>query len=410
VSFAGLRVKFGGSSGSSGRWRPGRRGGWIAATSAVAVAVLAVSVTVIASGHSSGSTSITNAADSHAKTSTTVSHPKKKPVAPLTLVSVTPSDGAAGVNGATSITVTFSTPLAGTTALPTLSPKISGNWSVSGTHATFTPAIGYRPGTHVTVKIPAGMTSSAGATLAQRAAARFTTGRYSTLRLQQLLAQLGYLPLTWSPTSGLTPGSSANAQLSAAYNPPTGTFTFNSGYPTALTSQWSVGSNNMIIQGAVQTFEYDQGLTMDGIAGPAVWQHLFTAVANQQTNKHGYTYVHVSQSGTETLTLWHDGSVRLTTPVNTGIAGRGTADGTYPVYSRFPVTIMSGTNPDGSKYHDTVQWVSYFNGGDAVHYFARPGYGYYQSLGCVELPYDPAVRAYNLMYYGTLVTVTGPEA
>ena len=166
----------------------------------------------------------------------------------------------------------------------------------------------------------------------------------------------------------------------------------------------------MIIQGAVRTFEYDQGLTMDGIAGPSVWQHLFTAVANQQTNKHGYTYVWVNQAGSEQLTLWHDGVVRVHTLVNTGIAGRGTDDGTYPVYLRYQSTWMDGKNPDGTKYHDFVQWVSYFNGGDAVHYFVRPGYGYYQSLGCVELPYSPAVSAFNLMTYGTLVTVVGPVA
>jgi peptidoglycan hydrolase-like protein with peptidoglycan-binding domain len=228
----------------------------------------------------------------------------------------------------------------------------------------------------------------------------------------QLLAQLGYLPVTWTPSesTGDVSATDANAQLSAAYDPPAGSFSFHSGYPTTLTSQWSVGSGNIIVQGAVRTFEYDQGLTMDGLAGPSVWSHLFNAVATGKRNEHGYTYVYVSQSGNEHMTLYHDGRVALTTLVNTGIAGRGTADGTYPVYERFQDTIMSGTNPDGSKYHDNVQWVSYFNGGDAVHYFDRYGYGYYQSLGCVELPYDPAVKAYNLMTYGTLVTVAGPEA
>jgi len=54
--------------------------------------------------------------------------------------------------------------------------------------------------------------------------------------------------------------------------------------------------------------------------------------------------------------------------------------------------------------------VSYFNGGDAVHYFPRPGYGYYQSLGCVELQYNPAEYIWPYMTYGTLVTVTGPVA
>ena len=37
---------------------------------------------------------------------------------------------------------------------------------------------------------------------------------------------------------------------------------------------------------------------------------------------------------------------------------------------------MSGTNPDGSHYSDPgVPWVSYFNGGDALHGFLRASYG-----------------------------------
>ena len=60
----------------------------------------------------------------------------------------------------------------------------------------------------------------------------------------------------------------------------------------------------------------------------------------------------------------------------------------------------------GSHYADPVQWVSYFEGGSAVHYIARGPYGYPQSLGCVELPYSAAAAAYPYLPYGTLVTVT----
>jgi hypothetical protein len=50
-----------------------------------------------------------------------------------------------------------------------------------------------------------------------------------------------------------------------------------------------------------------------------------------------------------------------------------------------------------------------------VHAFPRGSYGWYQSLGCVELPYDgsgPGVaeNVWNLITYGTLVTVVGPVA
>jgi hypothetical protein len=88
--------------------------------------------------------------------------------------------------------------------------------------------------------------------------------------------------------------------------------------------------------------------------------------------------------------------------------GLPTADGTFPVYLRYYFQIMQGTNPDGSQYADPVYYVSYFNGGDAVHYFSRGGYGYNQSLGCVELPWDAAKKADPYLTYGSLVTVTGP--
>ena len=61
--------------------------------------------------------------------------------------------------------------------------------------------------------------------------------------------------------------------------------------------------------------------------------------------------------------------------------------GTFPVFEHLASTTMSGTNPDGSHYNDPgVKWVSYFNGGDALHAFNRASFGTPQSLGCVELP------------------------
>ena len=49
----------------------------------------------------------------------------------------------------------------------------------------------------------------------------FTTGSFSNMRLQQLMAQLGYLPMTWKAKSGPAIGAtSAKAQLAAAYQAP----------------------------------------------------------------------------------------------------------------------------------------------------------------------------------------------
>jgi peptidoglycan hydrolase-like protein with peptidoglycan-binding domain len=354
--------------------------------------------------------------------STPLTHKPKHvvpPVGPLEVVSVSPAGGARDANGGAPITVTFSSALGPLTPLPALSPKIAGSWQVAGKTATFTPSYGYLPDTKVTLKIPGGVNGMQGlatpaGVLSQPRTVKFTTGSFSTLRLQQVLAQLGYLPLTWTAALTMHPMSipygDVNAQLSAAYTPPAGAFKFKHGYPSELTSQWKTGSDNMLDQGAVRAFESDRGLTMDGVAGPLVWADLLKAAAVDKGNANGYTYALANQKYPETLTVWHNGTVIEHTLVNTGIAGRGTQDGTFPVYLRYQFNYMDGTNPDGTKYHDPVWYISYFNGGDAVHYFARYGYGYYQSLGCVEAPWDAAKKVWSYMTYGTLVTVVGPEA
>jgi L,D-transpeptidase catalytic domain/Bacterial Ig-like domain len=376
-------------------------------TAAGAVAVIVISLIVVAV------TGPAHPAPSAAKSSTVVSHKKK--AGPVSVVSVSPGNGSTGVNGASPITVTYSGSIPDGTPVPTVSPRIAGSWQVTGDKATFTPQVGFKEDTHVTVHIP----PSAGTTATTTAAmsVRFTTGKYSTLRLDQLLSQLGYIPLSWAPAdpSGDIPATDANAQLAAAYDPPPGTFTFDSGYPKALTRMWSAGTGNEIIDGAVRTFEYDQNLTMDGDAGRQVWSNLLTAIAKGERTQHGYTYVWVTQAGSEHLDLYHNGKLAITSAANTGIPAANTQDGTFPVYLRYTVTQMKGLNPDGTPYDDTVYWASYFNGGDAVHAFPRGSYGFYQSLGCVELPYNgsgPGVaeNVYNLITYGTLVTVTGPVA
>jgi len=401
----------------------------IAVTAGAAAAVIvAGSAFAATSAHASGQVRLVSAGDGKQVTKP-VAKPAPPAPKPLTLLSVSPADGTRHANGGGPITLTFSSALSPATPLPTLSPKIAGNWTVSGATATFTPSYGYAPGTKVRLKVPGGSAGMAGAaasagTLGTSSSITFTTGGYSTLRLQQILAQLGYLPLTWAPADGASDGvlpasapaaarttPSLNEQVADAYQPPAGTFSFQPGYPAQLTEQWKAGQDNILDVGAIRAFQYDHGLIMDGTAGPQVWTSLLTAAAADQVNPNGYTYALASQSSPhETLKVWHNGKLILDTPANTGIAGASTVDGTFPVYERLPFQIMKGTNPDGTKYADPVQWISYFNGGDAVHYFYRPGYGYYQSLGCVELPLSPAKFIYNYLTYGTLVTVTGPVA
>ena len=324
------------------------------------------------------------------------------PPPPLRLLSVSPAAGSRGVDGADSITVPFNQPLPASAPLPRLSPAVAGAWQREGDAAVFTPQPGIPAGTRETV-----MVSTGDGPVRSEQKFSFTTAAYSTLRLQELLAQLGYLPMSWAPAVGAAiPDQSPAAQLAAAYQPPPGTFTWRHGYPSALHSFWRQGSANLLARGAITGFEADHGLATDGVAGPRVWAELLRAAETGAGNRHGYSYAIASQSIPETLTIWHDGRQVFSSAANTGISAAPTPVGTFPVYEKLPFQVMQGTNPDGSHYADPVQWVSYFEGGSAVHYIARGSYGYPQSLGCVELPYSAAAQAYPYLPYGTLVTVT----
>jgi hypothetical protein len=350
---------------------------------------------------------------------TTSGDPAAKPAAkggsasaPLQVKSVTPARGSGSANGAADVVVHFSEPLASTSPLPAVTPAINGTWSGAGTSTlTFSPARGFKADTRVTVKIPGGamgVRSTGGGLLAKTVKIHYRTRNYSTRRLDELLAQLGYLPMTWTPAAGATSPAASDAagQLAAAYNPPAGSYTWATGYPTKLREFWRNGTTaGLILKGAVMAFESNHGLGIDGVAGPQVWSAVFKAVASHETNPHGYTYAIASEANPETLTIWHDGHQVLRTLANTGIPASPTTVGTAPVYLRYYFQIMKGKNPDGSKYADPVYYVSYFRNGEAVHYFPRGGYGYPQSLGCVELPWDEAKLAWPYLTYGSLVTV-----
>jgi hypothetical protein len=336
--------------------------------------------------------------------------PAASPAAPLQVVSVTEGGATTHTDGADPVQVTLSAPLAATSPLPVVRPAVPGTWKRTADTLAFTPATPFQPGTAVRVRFRAGqrgLRSAAGGLLASPVVDHLHTSGWSNLRLKQLLAQLGYLPLKWKAQNASAPQPDSMAtELAALYAPPAGTFSWKGGYPKILTSFWG-GPWSLIMEGAIRAFQADEGQTMTGVMTYSLWQHLLKAAAKGHTNPHGYTYALASKGSPETLTVWHDGKVVMHTLANTGIPAAPTADGTFPVYLRYQFQIMKGTNPDGSKYADPVWWVAYFNGGDAVHYFPRGSYGFEQSLGCVELPWTQAKQVWPYMSYGTLVTVTG---
>lgn len=308
----------------------------------------------------------------------------------------------------TPIFLTFSQPVhsvLGHTS-PRLTPAVPGRWRAIDSHTiVFRPTgYGFGLGTTVTLALPSAVRLLGSAGAPSSSAASWTVPSGSILRAQQILAQLGYLPLRF--TAAHPVAATAAAQESAAIEPPAGSFQWRYGsVPGSLRAMWQPGRANDVMRGAVMAFENAHELTTDGEVGPQVWRALIrAAVANQRTT-FGYSYVTVNEES-QSLALWHDGSIRLTTAVNTGIASRPTELGTFPVYEHIASGTMSGTNPDGSHYEDPgVPWISYFNGGDALHGFERAQYGLPQSLGCVEMPPSTAGEVWPYTPIGTLVHV-----
>lgn len=372
-------------------------------------------------------------------------HQHRQPAA-ITVASVVTGPNPRALAWNTTVTVHFTQPIAVSSPRPIIRPPMPGTWdTVNPLTVEFHPDGNFAPYTHLTVIIPAQVRSSAGAELRHKYVAHFRIAGASILRLQELLGELGYLPLSFTPTPGQVPAprSGVHAGRAPAFtspsSPPSGTGDGPSGAPAApatrdlepsnpreipvgplagafgwrfknipswLAAGWAAGQPNVVTTGAVMAFEAAHNMADDGVAGPAVWFNLLKAVAARQLDRAPYDYVYVTEGSPEYVTVWRDGVNVYTTLANTGIPEAPTVQGTWPVYARYDVTTMSGTNPDGSHYADPgIPWVSYFHGGDALHGFLRASYGYPQSLGCVEMPYSSAATVFPYTPIGTLVTV-----
>jgi hypothetical protein len=308
-----------------------------------------------------------------------------------------------------SLELTFSEPVQEVlgTSRPRVTPATSGRWRLVDAHTlVFVPSrFGFGLGAHVHVELPRAVHVAGTRTSTRTSTLAWQVPPGSTLRLQQLLAELGYLPLDWQPASDPVPTPAA--ELEAAIAPPPGHFTWRyPNTPPELVSQWTPGEVNEITRGAVMMFEDDHDLEVDAIAGPKVWRALIADALAGKRKTDGYSYVFVHRNVPQSLNLWHNGNVILSSPGNTGVPAAPTQLGTFPVFEHIPVGRMSGTNPDGSHYDDPgIQWISYFHGGDAIHAFNRATFGTPQSLGCVELPLAAAAKVWPYTPIGTLVTV-----
>lgn len=116
----------------------------------------------------------------------------------------------------------------------------------------------------------------------------------------------------------------------------------------------------------------------------------------------GSAYIYVSKQSPQRLYLIDDDKIVFESPINTGIRAAPTPDGDFRVFASYPQKTMKGTDPVTlRRYNDpNVPFVMYFDGGRAIHGFPRSGYGYPQSLGCVELPIRKAHELYDLLQGG----------
>jgi hypothetical protein len=182
---------------------------------------------------------------------------------PLVLASPAPGTTAATANA--TITLVFAKPVAkvlGST-LPTISPAVAGNWSQPGPYRlVFTPTgFGFGPATTVTVsfnqplRVVATMTTRVAAATTATTSYTFTVAPASVLRLEEILAQLQYLPLNFVPAHGVAEPTTLAGEVAATTQPPAGSFTWRwASIPAALQAEWTPDPSNLLVKGALMAF------------------------------------------------------------------------------------------------------------------------------------------------------------
>jgi len=157
-------------------------------------------------------------------------HPNRR-ATPLEVVSISPAPGSQGVDFTSAITVRFSEPLAPNTAMPRLFPTVPGRWMGDGPEVlVFHPRGNYVPYTTENLLLSGGvqgLLGDNGGLLRKSETARFTIAAGSELRLQQLLAELGYLPVRFVASAPTESAARLTSDLkpTSAHRPTTGTTT-----------------------------------------------------------------------------------------------------------------------------------------------------------------------------------------
>ena len=180
-----------------------------------------VVATAVAGRWLSGSATYLNAS-SPAISTTSVSTAKPS----VEVLDVSPSVSQAVTSPAGPFEITFNQPI-DSKSLSALKSSQPGNWKVlDSSTAVFVPLQPLMPDSQLQVTSVGGSSAKFAATngdyLAKPIDLIWKSGSGSVLRMQQILAQLGFLPLVWTPSSS----SSSASPIAELYSPPPGNFSW----------------------------------------------------------------------------------------------------------------------------------------------------------------------------------------
>lgn len=106
------------------------------------------------------------------------------------------------------------------------------------------------------------------------------------------------------------------------------------------------------------------------------------------------------------LTMYEGNTVIRSVLVSTGKAATPTQVGEFAIYAKYPMQTMTGTINGEYYYVPNIKWVSYFDGGEALHgTYWHHNFGHPMSHGCVNMTEDDAYFLYNWAPIGTKVVV-----
>jgi lipoprotein-anchoring transpeptidase ErfK/SrfK len=106
------------------------------------------------------------------------------------------------------------------------------------------------------------------------------------------------------------------------------------------------------------------------------------------------------------LTMWLGSTVVLQTLISSGRAATPTEVGEFAIYSKTPMTTMTGTILGEYYYVPDIPWVSYFDSGEAFHgTYWHHNFGHPMSHGCINMTIADAKTLYDFAPIGTKVIV-----